>query len=366
MPHAKSLIRGSLASARETIKAALADIKPEEMSYEAGTRSIESLLGEAAVALREVLIVIGHEDLPEVPGGFEARYARWGTGSETSDSFFDLISIFWAHLDVVSKTLLIFQSEHLDEAVNIPGYFDEDALFSYTTVGTMFVAVSGFIHYLAGEMSTIRLKLGKSPMPDVLNIYEYDQNDPVRSEYLHEQGSMVNKPSREIATGINTDGMSTLSEVIRSFERFASTVHELWDGTPEECRATGEQLGLSTAWIVGHLALLIESVLTSFGGEPSAKLRADFVATYGPGRDGSEIRDDPSVLIAAFDHHIDRLNAFLRSADISVLGEKPRCDDFGLRVLMPHDSLRGHASAALYYANMYILELATLCHFFEQ
>ena len=56
------------------MRMALTEISPEDMAREPGDgwRSIESLLGEATNALRDTLVAIGHENLPEVPGGFEA------------------------------------------------------------------------------------------------------------------------------------------------------------------------------------------------------------------------------------------------------------------------------------------------------
>jgi hypothetical protein len=62
----------------------VAGIHAEEMGREPGDgwRSIESLLGEATMAMRDTLLATGHEDMPDVPDGFQARYARWGTGVE--------------------------------------------------------------------------------------------------------------------------------------------------------------------------------------------------------------------------------------------------------------------------------------------
>jgi hypothetical protein len=112
-------------------------------------------------------------------------------------------------------------------------------------------------------------------------------------------------------------------------------------------------LGQSPAWIIGHLALLLRSVLESFGGSGSLELPVGFAETFGSGRDGTEVRDAPETLIDLFDRQVGALTAFLERAGTSVFLESPQRDDFGLRALMRHDTLQGHAAAALDYAGMY-------------
>jgi hypothetical protein len=62
---------------------------------------------------------------------------------------------------------------HLDEPADPSTAFDEDGLFSFTTVEEMILAVSGYAHFLAGEASMIRLALGKpaasDPFDDLFN-----------------------------------------------------------------------------------------------------------------------------------------------------------------------------------------------------
>jgi hypothetical protein len=163
MPEATAILNSSLASAGASMHAALAGIGPRAMVREPGDgwRSMESLLGEATIALRETLVAIGHEDLPDVPGGFEARYARWGTGVELDEGVPDLPAIFSEHLETLSAAVRTLGSHRLDESVDSPGAFDEDGLFFFATVGKMILTVAGHIHVLAGEASVIRLALGK-------------------------------------------------------------------------------------------------------------------------------------------------------------------------------------------------------------
>jgi hypothetical protein len=155
-------------------------------------------------------------------------------------------------------------------------------------------------------------------------------------------------------------GAFSPGDVARRFGRLGLAVHDLWDGVPPDRRAVGDQLGLSPAWIVGHLALLVRGVLESFGGGGPGELPAGFAGRFGPGCDGAGVPDDPESLIELFDGQVEALVAFLDRAEVSTLLDAPRSDDFGLGALMPHDTLQGHAAAALDYAGMYLLELTAL------
>jgi hypothetical protein len=153
-------------------------------------------------------------------------------------------------------------------------------------------------------------------------------------------------------------GAFSPEQVASRFGQLVLTVHGLWDAVPREHLAVGDELGLSPAWIIGHLALLLRSVLESFGEPALGELPEGFTETFGPGCDGTDVRDAPETLI---DREIGALTAFLDHAGASALLESPRHDVFGLRALMPHDTLQGHAAAAIDYACMYLMELATLC-----
>ncbi|MHC5537259.1 hypothetical protein ACYOEI_03365 [Singulisphaera rosea] len=163
MPEVTAIFIISLTTAGISMRSAVAGICAKEMDREPGNgwRSIESLLGEATMALRETLVTIRHEDLPEVPDGFEARYARWGTGAELEETVPDLTLIFSEHLETLIGALRSLGPHHLSEPVDSPGAFDEDGLFYFATVEKMILSVSGYIHLLAGEASVIRLALGK-------------------------------------------------------------------------------------------------------------------------------------------------------------------------------------------------------------
>ena len=73
----------------------------------------------------------------------------------------DLTPIFSGHLETLGGAVRSLRVNALDEAIDPPGSFDEDGSFFFATVGMMILSMSGFIHFLAGEASMIRLALGK-------------------------------------------------------------------------------------------------------------------------------------------------------------------------------------------------------------
>lgn len=159
----------------------------------------------------------------------------------------------------------------------------------------------------------------------------------------------------------DTPGPVSPGQIAEQFERLARAVHTLWDAVAHDRLASGDHLGLSPAWIVGHLSLLLRCVLEGFGGQGSGELPGGFAEAFGPGRDGTEIHGAPESLLELFDDEARSLVAFLGGVGASLLLEPPRCDDFGLGAILPHDTLQGHAAAALDYAGMYLMEL-TLFH----
>jgi hypothetical protein len=168
MPEVAAFLSHSITSAGISMRAALAGLGPEDMAREPGPewRSVESLLGEATMALRETLVAIGHADLPHVPPGFEARYARWGTGAEPEEAVPGLPAIFSEHLQVLANAVRGLGPQRLDEPSDPPGSFGEEGVFHFATVGEMIFSASGYVHFLAGEASVIRLALGKPAASD--------------------------------------------------------------------------------------------------------------------------------------------------------------------------------------------------------
>jgi hypothetical protein len=169
MPQVATVINHSLASAGVSMKGALAGIGPADMVRDPGPnlRNLESRLGEATMALRDTLLAIGREDLPEVPEGFEARYARWGTGAEMEEAVRGLRAVFSEHLEALADAVRGLENRRFDEASNHSSTaFDDDGFFSFATIGEMIFSVSSYVHFLAGEASVIRLALGKPAASD--------------------------------------------------------------------------------------------------------------------------------------------------------------------------------------------------------
>ena len=168
MPGVANVLDFNLNSARATMSAALLGVGDEELAREVGPgrRSMESVLGEATMALRETLLAAGEDDLPEVPGGFEARYARWGTASRPDDAVPGLPAIFSEHVEALARAVQRLGPDRFDEPSDPPGTFDEEGLFSFATVGEMIFSALAYVHFLAGEASMLRLALGKPAAPD--------------------------------------------------------------------------------------------------------------------------------------------------------------------------------------------------------
>jgi hypothetical protein len=169
MPDVATILSHSLTSAGIAMGAALAGIGLKDMVRDPGPnlRNLESLLGEATMALRDTLLAIGREDLPEVPEGFEARYARWGTGAEMEEAVRGLRAVFSEHLEALADAVRGLENRRFDEASNHSSTaFDDDGFFSFATIGEMIFSVSSYVHFLAGEASVIRLALGKPAASD--------------------------------------------------------------------------------------------------------------------------------------------------------------------------------------------------------
>jgi hypothetical protein len=120
MPDVATILSHSLTSAGIAMGAALAGIGFKDMVHDPGPnlRNLESLLGEATMALRDTLVAIGREDLPEVPDGFEARYARRGAEAEADEAVPGLRATFSEHLEALAGAVRGLESRRFDEASN--------------------------------------------------------------------------------------------------------------------------------------------------------------------------------------------------------------------------------------------------------
>jgi len=131
-------------------------------------RSCVRLLGMAALADREVLRLLGVVKLPDLPAGFEARFARWVTGGNGETSTYDtsLPEIFASHRNAVVRATASLEAARFDEPVGPPNHLDAEGLFEFGTVGALILAASAYTSSLAGEVAIVRVALGKAPVHD--------------------------------------------------------------------------------------------------------------------------------------------------------------------------------------------------------
>jgi hypothetical protein len=159
-----------LAFSRRLMLDSVRDVSASELSRRLNPayRSCARLLGMAVVADREVLRCLGVDDLPDLPAGFEIRFARWGTVEAGEPSGYDwsLPEVFGTQRDALVRATGALDAAGLDEPVDPPVHLDEEVLFRFETVGEMILATSSYTAFLAGEASIVRLALGKAPVDD--------------------------------------------------------------------------------------------------------------------------------------------------------------------------------------------------------
>jgi DinB superfamily len=171
MSSAITILLQDLASSRRLMLDAVRDLSATELTRRPtpDLRSCAEILGMAVVAEREVLHHLGATDLPAVPAGFEARFARWGTGEDGETGYHGTLpEIFASHRNVLARATGRLDPANLDEPVDPPDHLDEEALFRFGTVGEMILTLSAYTCFLAGEASAIRLALGRAAVDDPL------------------------------------------------------------------------------------------------------------------------------------------------------------------------------------------------------
>lgn len=173
MNPAIAMLRRNLVVSRRLMLGSVRDLSAAELSdrpYPVD-RSCARLLGMAAVADREVLRLLNVDGLPDVPAGFEARFAPWGTGEDSETAGYDasLPAIFAAHREGLIDATGSLGSDALDEPVDPPDYLGEGAIFRFGTIGEMILAAWAYTTFLVGEASIVRQALGKDPVDDPID-----------------------------------------------------------------------------------------------------------------------------------------------------------------------------------------------------
>jgi hypothetical protein len=169
MNSAINILLQDLGSSRRLMLDAVRDLSAAELARRPAPalRSCAGILGMVVVADREVLRHLGATDLPAVPAGFEARFARRGTGEEGETGHHDVLpEIFASHRNALARATGRLGPVDLDEPVDPPDRLDEEAMFRFGTVGEMILTLSAYTYYLAGEASVVRLALGKAAVDD--------------------------------------------------------------------------------------------------------------------------------------------------------------------------------------------------------
>jgi hypothetical protein len=169
MNSAITIVLQDLGSSRRMLLDAVRDLSAAELARRPAPalRSRAGILGMAVVADREVLRHLGATDLPAVPEGFEARFARRGTGEGGEMWYHDVLpEIFASHRNALARATGTLGPVDLDEPVDPPDHLDEEAMFRFGTVGEMILTLSVYTYSLAGEASVVRLALGKAAAED--------------------------------------------------------------------------------------------------------------------------------------------------------------------------------------------------------
>jgi hypothetical protein len=165
-----TMLLQSLASSRRLMLDSVRDLSAVELAGRPSPalRSCVRLLGMAALADREVLRLLGVAELPGLPAGFEARFARRETGGNGETSRYDtsLPEIFASHRNALLRATVSLDAARFDEPVGAPDHLDAEGLFEFGTIGEMILAASAYTSSLAGEVAIVRVALGKVPVHD--------------------------------------------------------------------------------------------------------------------------------------------------------------------------------------------------------
>lgn len=167
-----TLLSKELDFTRQLVLEAVADLSPRELlrPMHGPFRSVARLLGMVTVADRAALVHLDAGELPEVPYGFEARFAPWGIGDDEDIAEWDvsLPSLYARHRTDLIHATESLEPGQLDARLEVEEAWDEDGLFRFGTLGEMVLSLSGYTSFLMGEFMIARLALGKAPVKGLL------------------------------------------------------------------------------------------------------------------------------------------------------------------------------------------------------
>ncbi len=138
-----------------------ADLTPAEYLHRPcpGGNCAAWTIGHLILTERSALKRHGAADLPELPDGFEKRFARDDTAPKAADygDVTILIPLFKRHRAALIETARRLTPEQLDKPLDKP-----HPLFA--TVGEILSFISGHSMMHAGQITVIRRSLGRPPL----------------------------------------------------------------------------------------------------------------------------------------------------------------------------------------------------------
>lgn len=140
----------------------LDDLKPGEFEYQPcpGANCAAWLLGHLTLVDRRTLKGLGILDLPNLPDGYENRFATTRTQAGTQDGYGDpkeLVRLFDDHRDRLISAVLAADPAKLAE----PPAF-QTPMFADKGEGSLFMGLHTAMHM--GQLSIIRRMLGYPPL----------------------------------------------------------------------------------------------------------------------------------------------------------------------------------------------------------
>jgi uncharacterized damage-inducible protein DinB len=143
------------------LKVMVEDLKPEEYLHRAVSNSncVAWLMGHLVLVERNFMTRIGMNDLPELPDGFEQRYAHNEVAPHAQD-YGDvtlLLPLFMQHRAKLIEGLAKVSDASLEEELPKP-----HPLFGTMNELLAFGPLHQMLH--VGQISTIRRSLGRPPI----------------------------------------------------------------------------------------------------------------------------------------------------------------------------------------------------------
>lgn len=137
------------------------DLSPEEFLHRpvAKANCAAWIVGHLILTDRQALARLGVNDLPELPEGFEQRFAR-DEHAPSAAEYGDvrLLQPLWnRHRDLLAEAVRRLPAEEFDKPLEQPRPL-------FKTIGEMLVFMSLHPTMHAGQLSTIRRSLGRPPL----------------------------------------------------------------------------------------------------------------------------------------------------------------------------------------------------------